>query len=115
MPLNLHLLAQASPGGSGVSTLVFFGLMLAVMYFVMIMPQQRQLKQHRAMLAGLKKGDEVVTQGGIMGTVYFVEDKKVTVEIANGVRVQVLKGSIQSIVKPEEAAAPKGEEQKEKK
>jgi preprotein translocase subunit YajC len=94
--------------------LIFFGLMLAVMYFVMILPQQRQQKQHKAMLAGLKKGDEVVTQGGMVGKVYSVSDKRMMVEVSNGVRIQVLKSAIQTVSSPEKAAAAEAEEQKEK-
>jgi preprotein translocase subunit YajC len=94
--------------------LIFFGLMLAVMYFVMILPQQRQVKQHKALLAALRKGDEVVTQGGMVGKVFLVGDKRITVEVANGVRIQVLKSSIQTVSTPEKAAAAEAEEQKEK-
>lgn len=83
-------------GGGGVSTLVFMGLLFAVMYFVMIRPQQKQLKEHRNLLAALKKGDDVVTQGGVLGKIHAITDKVVTVEIANGVRIRVLKSSIQA-------------------
>ena len=84
------------PGGGGVSTLVFMGLLFAVMYFVMIRPQQKQLRDHRNLLAALKKGDDVVTQGGILGKIYAITDKVVTLEVANGVRVRILKSAIQS-------------------
>jgi preprotein translocase subunit YajC len=65
------------------------------MYFVMIRPQQKQLREHRALLSGLKKGDDVVTQGGMLGKIHAVTDKIVTLEVANGIRVRVLKSSIQ--------------------
>lgn len=102
---TLAVWAQAAPGGNGVSTLVFMGLLFAVMYFVMIRPQQKQLKEHRELLSALKKGDDVVTQGGVLGRIYAITDKIVTLEIANGVRIRVLKSSIQA-----KGAAEEGKE-----
>jgi preprotein translocase subunit YajC len=64
------------------------------MYFVMIRPQQKQAKAHRDLLSGLKKGDEVVTQGGVLGKIHLVSEQTVTLEVANGVRIRVLKRSI---------------------
>lgn len=112
MSQSIVVLAQAG-GGNAVTTLVFLGLMMAVMYFVMILPQQRQAKAHRAFLAALKKGDEVVTRGGMVGKVFLVGDAYVSLEISNGVRVQVLKTSIESAKAPE-AGQTKAEEPKEK-
>ncbi|HME92026.1 MAG TPA: preprotein translocase subunit YajC [Myxococcaceae bacterium] len=90
------ILAQFGGGaGSGASTILFLGLLFAIMYFVMIRPQQKQVREHRALLSGLKKGDDVVTQGGILGKIHAVTDKIVTLEVANGIRVRVLKSSIQ--------------------
>jgi preprotein translocase subunit YajC len=116
---GILILAQAGGGGSNpLGMLAFFGLMLGVMYFVMIRPQQKQMQQHRALLASLKKGDEVVTQGGLLGKIYAISDKLVTLEISNGVRIRVLKSSVQSLMAGEEAAAQKADskaEQKEEK
>lgn len=89
------ILAQA-PGG-GASPLVnmgFIALLVGIMYFVMIRPQQKQAKTHKELLSGLKKGDEVVTQGGILGKIHLVSDQTVTLEVANGVRIRVLKRSV---------------------
>lgn len=77
------------------STLVFIVLIMGLMWFMLIRPQTKQAKEHRAMLATLKKGDDVVTQGGIIGRVFAVTDKVITVEVANGVKVRVMKTSIQ--------------------
>jgi preprotein translocase subunit YajC len=96
MTTGMAVLAQVAPAGGGISTLVFMGLLFAVMYFVMIRPQQKQLREHRNLLAALKKGDDVVTQGGVLGKIYAITDKVVTLEIANGVRIRVLKSSIQA-------------------
>lgn len=116
MSPSLALFAQASGGGG--NPLILLGLVFVVMYFVLIRPQQKQLKEHRALLGALKKGDDVVTQGGILGKVYAITDKLVTLEIANNVRIRVLKTSIQgkAALVDEPAAAPgKVEEKKEEK
>jgi preprotein translocase subunit YajC len=69
-------------------------LMFVVLWFLMIRPQMKKAKEHKALLAGLAKGDEVVTQGGIVGKVTKVGDAYVTVEIAEGTEVVVQKPSI---------------------
>jgi preprotein translocase subunit YajC len=88
------LLAQAA-GGNPLTTFGFMAALFAIMYFLLIRPQQKQAKEHRQLVASLKKGDEVVTQGGMLGKIYAVSDKLVTLEIANGVRVRILKTSVQ--------------------
>ena len=113
---SLVVFAQSAPGGGGMQTIALFAMIAAVMYFVMIRPQQKQVKEHRELVAALKKGDDVVTQSGIFGKVHAVTDKIITLEIANGVRVRILKTSIQGKTNlVEEAAAPKGDEKKEEK
>jgi preprotein translocase subunit YajC len=69
-------------------------LMFVVLWFLMIRPQMKKAKEHKALLAALAKGDEVVTQGGIVGKVVKVGDSYVTVEIAEGTEVVVQKPSI---------------------
>jgi len=110
------LLAQAA-GGSPQSLFIFIAGMFAIMYFLMIRPQQKQLKEHRALLANLKKGDNVVTQGGIIGRVYSVADKEVQIEVASNVKLRVLKTSVQTILKePSEATkSDDGKAEKESK
>ena len=108
------VLAQLGGAGGGSTTLLFLVALFAIMYFVMIRPQQKQLKEHRALLAALKKGDDVVTQGGVLGKIHAVTDKIVTLEVANGIRIRVLKNSIQgkSTVSEEAAPAATGKEEK---
>jgi preprotein translocase subunit YajC len=109
------LFAQAAPGG-GLGTIAMIGALFLIMYFVMIRPQQKQMREQKELLSALKKGDDVILQGGIFGKIHAVTDKIVTLEIANGVRVRVLKSSIQGKTQlADEAAAPKGEEKKEEK
>ena len=112
------ILAQLAGGGSsGLTTILFFGALFLIMYFIMIRPQQKQVQQHKALIASLKKGDDVITNGGMLGKIYAVTDKLVTLEVANGVRIRVLKSSVQGKSNlTEEAAAPaKAEEKKEEK
>jgi len=91
----------ASAGGmmaqfQGMIPLVF---MFAIFYFLLIRPQQKKAKEHRALLESLKKGDLVVTAGGMHGKVSALDDQVVTLEIAPGVNVKVNKGFIASVKK----------------
>jgi preprotein translocase subunit YajC len=112
-------LLQASPiaGRSSLLPFVFQVVAIfAIFYFVMIRPQQKQLKEHRALLGALKKGDEMVTQGGLVGRIHEVSERTVTLEIASGVRVRVLKTSIAGkFVITEAPVATKVEDKKEEK
>lgn len=75
------------------------GLMILVYYFLLIRPQQRRAKAHKAAIEALKKGDEIVTQGGILGKVSKVpaESADIEIEIAKGVNIRVVKSTIQTV------------------
>lgn len=88
--------AQGAP--SMFSTLLFPILLIAIMYFLMIRPQMKRAKEHRAMLEKLARGDEVITNGGIAGVVSEIGESFVSVEIANGVQVRVQKGAIANVL-----------------
>jgi preprotein translocase subunit YajC len=109
------ILAQAG-GNSPMSLVGLMVVMGVIMYFLMIRPQQQQAKTHRELLAGLKKGDEVVTQGGILGKIHLVSEQTVTLEVANGVRIRVLKRSVyaKGAVSDEAPAAPKADDKDKK-
>lgn len=107
------LLAQTG-GGSPSSLFIFIAGMFAIMYFLMIRPQQKQLKEHRALLANLKKGDMVVTQGGIIGRIFLIADKEVQIEVANNVKLRVLKTSVQTVLKDPAETAKSDEAKAEK-
>ena len=80
-------------------------LIFAIMYFLLIRPQQKKLKDHQAMVAALRRGDQVITQGGIIGKVVKVkEDGEVEVEIADGVKVRVIQSTIASVISKTEPA-----------
>jgi preprotein translocase subunit YajC len=110
------ILAQAQAGGTNPLVNVgFIAVLIGIMYFVMIRPQQKQAKAHRDLLSGLKKGDEVVTQGGVLGKIHLVSEQTVTLEVANGVRIRVLKRSIYAKGSvADEAASPAKSEDKDK-
>ena len=74
--------------------------MVAIFWFLIIRPQMRQQKLHRAKVAGVKKGDQVVTAGGLVGKVTKVDDTYAEIEIAQGVRVKAIKATIGDIVPP---------------
>jgi preprotein translocase subunit YajC len=90
-------------------------LIFVVFYFLLIRPQQKKQRDHQAMLAAVRRGDRVVTGGGIIGTVSQVgNNDEVLVDIADGVRVRVLKSTISSVLaKPDPAAAREAARQKE--
>jgi preprotein translocase subunit YajC len=93
--------AQGATGGGAESSLMSFLpliLMFAVLYFIMIRPQMKRQKEHRNMLAAMAKGDEVVTNGGLVGKVTKVGDAYIGVEIADGTEVLVQKGAITTIL-----------------
>ena len=80
-------------------------LIFAIMYFLLIRPQQKKVKEHQAMVAALRRGDQVITQGGIIGKVTKVkEDGEVEIEIAENVRVRVVKSTIATVMSKTEPA-----------
>ena len=104
----LNLLANASPIAGGqpfwLDFLPIVG-MIAIFYFLLIRPQMRQQKEHREKVAAVKKGDKVVTAGGLIGKVTKVDDDQVEVELAKDVRVKAVKGTIGDIIPPGGKAA----------
>ena len=81
-------------------------LIFAIMYFLLIRPQQKKMKEHKAMVEALRRGDQVLTQGGIIGKVTKVnEDGTAEVEIAEGVKVKVLRHTIAQVMNKTEPAA----------
>jgi preprotein translocase subunit YajC len=100
---------------SQLSFLIPMALIFVVFYFLTIRPQQRKAKEHKTKLEALRRGDRVVTGGGIIGTVARVENpEEVTVDIADGVRVRVVRSTITNVLaKPDPAAAREAAKQRE--
>lgn len=90
----------------GIESLVPLVLIFGIMYFLLIRPQQKKLKEHQVMVQALRRGDQIITQGGIMGKVTKVKDdsNEVEVEIAAGVNVRVIRSTIATVVNKTEPA-----------
>jgi preprotein translocase subunit YajC len=92
--------AQAAGGSpaDGMQSIFLIVAMFAVLYFLMIRPQMKRAKEHKAMVEALQKGDEVVTAGGILGRIAKLGDAHISVEIAPNVEVQVQRGAVQAVL-----------------
>ena len=89
--------------GQGVSQFIPLILIFIIFYFFLIRPQQKRVKDHKIMVEGLKRGDEVITSGGIIGTVERVmEDDRIEVLIGDSTKVQIIRSTITSLLKKEE-------------
>tara|TARA_A100001011_G_C14238735_1_gene812265 strand:- start:470 stop:754 length:285 start_codon:yes stop_codon:yes gene_type:complete len=89
--------------GQGIAQFIPLILIFVIFYFFLIRPQQKRVKDHKAMVESLKRGDEVITSGGIIGIVDRVmEDDRIEVTISGDIKVQIIKSTITSLLKKEE-------------
>jgi len=88
---------QGEGGGSMVSTLIMFGAIFAIFYFMIIRPQQKRAKERDRMLSEVKKGDKIITSGGIHGTVAGIDEKTVLIDVGNNVKIKMERSAIGSI------------------
>lgn len=95
---SAHAQAPASQNAPDAMSWIFLAVMFGALYFILIRPQQKRMKEHRNMVSQLSKGDEVVTNGGILGKITKVGDSFLTVEIGKSIEIQVQKQSIQSLM-----------------
>jgi len=86
--------AGGEGGGGGFSTFIPLILMFVIFYFLLIRPQQKKTKEHRQMVSNLKKGDRIITSGGLHGRITGLSDTILTVEIADKVRVKIARGNV---------------------
>jgi len=91
------LAASAVPTGSGLASLAPLVLIVVIFYFLLIRPQQKRVKAHRGMIDELKKGDKIITAGGIIGTIHDVSEDTVKLDIADKVRVMIKRDTITSL------------------
>jgi preprotein translocase subunit YajC len=92
-------------GSSGLfANIILFGSIILIFYFMIIRPQQKRAKERQQMIESMKKGDRIITAGGIHGTIVGVEDKTVLVQIADNVKVKVERSTIGNILKEGEPA-----------
>ena len=109
--------AQGVGGGGGglLEAMIPLVLIFAVFYFLLIRPQQKKVKQHREMLGNIRRGDRVITGGGIYGTVTkVVNENEVVVQIAEAVKIRVARGTISEVLSKTEPARPEKAEKAEK-
>lgn len=86
-------------GGSLISTLIMFGAIFAIFYFMIIRPQQKRAKEREKLLSNIEKGDKIITSGGVHATIVGIEEKTVLIEIAPNVKVKIERSAIGSVVK----------------
>ncbi len=103
--------AAGNPTGSMISTLVTFGLVFVIFYFLIIRPQNKKQKEAKAMIEAVKKGDKVITAGGVHATVYTVKEKTVILKVDENTKMEFSKSAIASVEreKPEAKADGKAE------
>ena len=98
--------ASGGQGGGGFAAFVPLILMFVIFYFLLIRPQQKKTKEHREMINNLRKGDRIITSGGIHGRVTGLSDTTLTVEISEKVRVKVNRGSVSALAQPTNVSQP---------
>ena len=93
-------------GGSAFAQFLPLILIFAIMYFLLIRPQQKKVKEHQAMVSALRRGDQIVTQGGLIGKVTKVkDDNEIEVEVAEGVKVRVVRTTVAQVISKTEPAS----------
>jgi preprotein translocase subunit YajC len=113
-PAYAQATGPAGGGGFDIVSLLPLILIFVVFYFFLIRPQQKRMKEHRQMVGALRRGDRVVTAGGIVGTVVKVlNETEIQVEIADGVRVKVVKGTVQEVLSKTQPANEGGKDVKD--
>ncbi len=90
--------AASGSAAGGLASFIPLVLMFVIFYFLLIRPQQKKTKEHRDMVSGLKKGDRIITSGGIYGQITSADDATLTVEISDKVRIKLNRGNVASIV-----------------
>ncbi len=89
---------SAAATGPGASNLIFLVVMFVAFYFVLLRPQMKRAKEHKKMTQTLSKNDEVVTSGGLVGRVHKIDDNFITLQIAEGVKVQLQRSAVTSML-----------------
>jgi len=112
---KLGLLQAGNATGSMVSTIIMFGAVFAIFYFLIIRPQNKKQKEARKMIAAMKKGDKVISIGGIHGVITSVKDKTVIIKVDDSTKLEFSKSAIASVdAKGEEQPAVEGKQEASK-
>ena len=93
-------------GAGGITSFIPLILMFVIFYFLLIRPQQKKTKDHREMITNLRKGDRVITTGGIYGRITGLDEHRVTLEISDKVRIKLVRGNIAGLDQPSPATRP---------
>ncbi len=119
VPLLAAQAEQGAPPGSGCAnanqTMFPFVIMMAILYFVWMRPASKERKQHQEMLDALKRGDQIVTTSGIVGTVADIKPKILTIEVARNVKINMLRSAVAKRFSEEEEATEKKDAKDSKK
>ena len=101
MDILIAMAPQGGEGGGGslISTIIMFGAIFAIFYFMIIRPQQKRAKEREKLLSNIEKGDKIVTSGGVHGTIVGLEDKTALIEIATNVKIKIERSAIGSVIK----------------
>ncbi len=94
MTAKLLLMASPDGGANPMGTLFMLAAFFAILYFLLIRPQRQQQKEHQNLIANLRKGDEVVTVGGIMGTIIHIGEDRLTIKTANDTRLEIERSKV---------------------
>ena len=101
MNLVLAMAPQSGQGGGGgsmISTLIMFGAIFAIFYFMIIRPQQKKAKEREALLASVKKGDKIITSGGIHGTIAGLDEKTILLDVGNNTKIKMERTAIGQVL-----------------
>lgn len=95
-----NALAEGVPGpqGGGLEFLIMIGIFFGIMYFMIIRPQSKRAKDHKALLGGLSKGDEIINNGGTLGRIVDLDENFITIEISSGVNVQIQRQAVAAVM-----------------
>lgn len=105
MPILAQAQQGANGGGGGLIGIGYMVLLVGVMYFLLLRPQQQKAKQHREMVSRLKAGDQVVTNGGIYGEVTAVDESDVKLKVSEGVELKIVKSAVGQVLNEQEESA----------
>src|SRR5512142_2647295 len=96
--------AAGQQAGGGLSSIIMMLIIFGIFYFILIRPQQKKMKEHKKMVDELKKGDKIITSGGIYGTVVGLDTNTLKVEIADGVKVKIARSTVGTVLTEEDAS-----------
>jgi preprotein translocase subunit YajC len=99
MEFILAMAPQGGGGGGMISTLIMFGAIFAIFYFMIIRPQQKRAKEREKMLSAIQKGDKIITSAGMHGTIVGIEEKTYLIQVSDNVKIKFEKSAVASVVK----------------